>query len=141
MGTHIAGENNLVGMSLGVRVKHLRKNAGLTQKELADKVGVDQSTISDLENGVTQNPSASVVASIAKALGTSPEFLLQGYEPEGITPILRADVMALAIELQKLPPEKLAAVKTMLMAFGPAVSDEQVAKHIRPAPKPTKSKR
>ncbi len=128
-------------MSLGMRIRQLRKNAGLTQKELASKVGADQSTISDLELGVTQDPSASLIASIAKALGTSPEYLLQGYEPEGITPILRADVMALALELQKLPPEQLAAFRTMLMAFGPAVPDERVAKSIKPAPKPTKAKK
>lgn len=36
---------------LAVALKRLRKNAKLTQKELAQKAGIRQATVSDLENG------------------------------------------------------------------------------------------
>jgi len=41
-------------MYIGQRVRSARKAAGLTQKELAEKVGIRQSTISELEKGESQ---------------------------------------------------------------------------------------
>ncbi|UPT62606.1 MAG: helix-turn-helix domain-containing protein [Hyphomonadaceae bacterium JAD_PAG50586_4] len=37
---------------LGVRLKEIRTSAGLTQAELADRVGVSRKTINTVENGV-----------------------------------------------------------------------------------------
>lgn len=39
------------GVKLGVALKRLRKQAGLTQDELAKMVNMRQATVSDLENG------------------------------------------------------------------------------------------
>jgi XRE family transcriptional regulator, regulator of sulfur utilization len=52
---------------LGKNIKKARKKAGITQNELAEKVGVHASYISRIERGVV-NPSYEVVESIAKAL-------------------------------------------------------------------------
>lgn len=55
---------------LGSRVAHLRRQKALTQRQLADRVGVSPQTISNWENGVTQLPSGDVPA-VAEALGVS----------------------------------------------------------------------
>ena len=55
-------------------LKELREAAGLTQKELAEKVGVHRSYISMLESGVRHNPSDAVLYRIAKACGRSYEY-------------------------------------------------------------------
>lgn len=46
-----------------------RMNQGLTQKELAKKIGTKQSAISRLEGG-TYNPTVSFLKNLAEALGT-----------------------------------------------------------------------
>lgn len=48
-----------------------RQRAGFTQKELGEKVGVDDSYISRLERGVYQPPTREVVLKLADALGIS----------------------------------------------------------------------
>lgn len=48
-------------------IKDLRKNKNLTQKQLAQKAGLSQSTISDLEDG-TKSPRLKTLDKIATAL-------------------------------------------------------------------------
>jgi phage repressor protein C with HTH and peptisase S24 domain len=67
------------GMSIGNRVRQARKDAKMTQGELASKAGIKQSTISDLELGKSQGSTS--VASIATALGVSPLWLETGRGP------------------------------------------------------------
>lgn len=59
-------------MTLAERIKKARGNR-LTQKELADAVGVSQPMISKLERGVTGE--TSLLIRIAKATGVRPEWL------------------------------------------------------------------
>ncbi|WP_372410229.1 XRE family transcriptional regulator [Acinetobacter radioresistens] len=66
-------------MSLGNRIRTLRKAHGLSQPALAKKAGVTQSTVSDLENG-KKSTSADKLQSIADALKTTTTFLLTGVE-------------------------------------------------------------
>jgi len=51
------------------RLRDRRKNAGLTQDELADTSGVSQSMISSLEVGRITSPSADIVERLMQALG------------------------------------------------------------------------
>lgn len=60
----------------GKRVRELRKEHGLSQVELAAKVGIDRSYMGFLERG-ERNPSLEVIASIAEALGVTPDELLK----------------------------------------------------------------
>lgn len=69
-----AGEN--LQMEFKHRVKAARKYAGLKQGELADKVGIKQASISDMETGKTG--SSSYTASIAAACGVDPLWLETG---------------------------------------------------------------
>ena len=55
-------------------LKAARTEAGLTQADLADKVGVTRKTINTVENGVFV-PSTVLSLKLARALGTSVEAL------------------------------------------------------------------
>lgn len=56
-----------------MRLKQARTLAKLTQAQLADKAGVDQQTISKLENKRIQEPGYRTVVRICEALGVKPE--------------------------------------------------------------------
>lgn len=64
-------------MSVGNRIRTLRRAMDLSQPELAKKAKVGQSTISDLEND-KKGTSAEKMDSIAEALNTTAKFLLTG---------------------------------------------------------------
>lgn len=63
-------------MSFAENVKNLRGKKGLTQKELADKVGVAQPMITAYEKG-TQLPNIINGVILAKVLGTTCEELVK----------------------------------------------------------------
>lgn len=66
----------LPAMELKDRLKQARKNAGLSQVELAEKVGIKQSSISEIERGLTRT--SGYLIQIAKALDVDPLWLSQG---------------------------------------------------------------
>ena len=51
------------------QIIHARIAAGLTQKDLADRIGTRQSNVSRIENG-NSNPSIATLKRIAEATGT-----------------------------------------------------------------------
>jgi len=65
-------------MILGERLRLARKEAGLTQQQLADKVGMKKASISGLELGTSKKPSADNILPLAKFLGVTPEWLVSG---------------------------------------------------------------
>lgn len=56
-------------------LREWRKSKGLTQEGLADKSGVDQSTISNLEIGRASQPTFTTACKLARALRIRPEAL------------------------------------------------------------------
>ncbi|MGO0112536.1 XRE family transcriptional regulator [Pseudomonas putida] len=62
--------------TLADRIKLARKHAHLTQKALADKVGVEQPVISQLETGRSQK--SAFIFEIAMACGVNPAWLTKG---------------------------------------------------------------
>jgi len=75
----------------GVRLKELRTQARLTQRELADRVNVDFSYLSKIENGVIPPPSERVILQLAEALNVDKDELitLAGRIPSDIAQILK----------------------------------------------------
>ena len=61
---------------LGERLKKLRQEKGMSQGDIARKLGVHRSYISRIERGV-RNPTVKNVERIAEALGVSPHKLLE----------------------------------------------------------------
>lgn len=62
-------------MTVGERIKAARKKAGMTQKELADKLGIPYQGISQYERGI-RNPKIDTLVKIADSLGVSAPSLL-----------------------------------------------------------------
>lgn len=59
----------------GNRVKELRTHKGLSQRDLADKMNYDHSTIGRIERGLIDVPQ-SRVKEFAKVLGVTPAYLM-----------------------------------------------------------------
>lgn len=60
----------------GERIRALRKARGLTQPQLAAEVGIDQSTVSDIERGA--GFSAETLMRLADALQSTPQEIMRG---------------------------------------------------------------
>jgi HTH-type transcriptional regulator, competence development regulator len=62
--------------NFGERLREQRRMAGLSQRELAERIGLDFSYISKVENGRLPPPSADTIVAICAVLGINPEGLL-----------------------------------------------------------------
>lgn len=63
--------------NMGERIRAVRKAAGVTQRELAERLGIFYQQISQYERG-ERNPKYETVEKIADALGISVEELIRG---------------------------------------------------------------
>ncbi len=63
--------------TIGERISWLRTRAGLTQAQLAELTGINQSNIARWESG-NQTPSQISAAKVATALGTTTDYLIRG---------------------------------------------------------------
>jgi transcriptional regulator with XRE-family HTH domain len=63
------------------RIKSLRQAKGLTLEQVAEVVGVGKSTVRKWETGMIANMKRDKIADLAKALGTTPAYLM-GWEEE-----------------------------------------------------------
>lgn len=89
----------------GTKLKQLRKERRITQRDLADRTGIDFTYISKMENGKLENPpSEKTITNIAKSLGTDAEelLLLAQKVPLGIKDTIINDKLATAF-LRKIP--------------------------------------
>lgn len=103
-------------MLFGKRLKKLRKEAGITQKELADKIGVNRATIAGYETK-GKEPSYDTLIKIARALNCSLDVLLdyQGKESASDPKIQgfyeklsqREDLQLLLRETEDLNPDSV----------------------------------
>lgn len=60
----------------GDALRERRRTAGISQRDLAEQIGMDFSYISKLENGRLPPPAADTVVAICKVLGVNAEELL-----------------------------------------------------------------
>lgn len=62
-------------LEIGRRIKELRIESGMTQQQLAQKIGVATNTISQYEKGLSKT-SIDVIVNLAAVLGTTADYLL-----------------------------------------------------------------
>lgn len=68
--------------TLGERLKRLRQSQGLSQSELARRSQTKQATISRLESGRMQDVETATARRLARALGTSVDYLIGTFEDD-----------------------------------------------------------
>lgn len=67
---------NSLKKSLGKRIQHFRKQCKLTQEQLAENIGIETSSLSNIECG-KYYPTAENLEKIAYALDTTPQVIFQ----------------------------------------------------------------
>lgn len=65
----------IVKYEIGSRIRKFREERGISQKQLAEQIGVSNSRISNWEQGINR-PDADRLAGICRALSVSPSELL-----------------------------------------------------------------
>lgn len=66
-------------MKYGDRLKNLRENKGLKQKEVAEKIGIKNNTLSSYESSKRQ-PDFNTLKELSKVYDTSIDYIITGNE-------------------------------------------------------------
>ena len=108
-------------MSIGENIKYIRKSKGLTQKELAEKIGVTDSAITKYEKG-DREPNWKTLNKIAEALGVTINDLVKNEEKASN----KNSIGIRFLDRNKLPDKKEQIVKIFeeLYEFINATNDE-----------------
>lgn len=104
--------------TLGARIARLRRDKGLTQVELAERLHVSEPVVSDYENDVIRLP-ADVLAQIARILATSTDELLgiKAAAPAGASPIKNRRLYRRMQQIEQLPRRDQDALLRTIEAF------------------------
>lgn len=94
---------------IGIQIKELRKQHNLTQKELAERLGVSKSVVSSYETG-THFPPYDILLKAARLFHVSTDYLLglSGnciIDADGLTETQIKAVMAIVDELREANKE------------------------------------
>ena len=97
---------------LGIKIKEIRQNRGLTQDSLAELVGCNTSHISNIENDHTK-VSLNVLLAIANVLDTSIDYLLsEQYENSALA--LDNEIMRVLTNCDNQKKEKILKIIEIL---------------------------
>lgn len=61
---------------MGLRIRKLRQEKGMTQQELADKVGMQRSAVNKYEMGLVENIKRTTIMTFARVLECDPMYLM-----------------------------------------------------------------
>ena len=95
-------------MTIGERIKQQREAKGMTQLELAQKIGYNTTGAISLIEAGQRDISIDKVCEIAKALDVTPHYLM-GWSATPIT--IKTDLELTIDELQGLDPAQLARIR------------------------------
>ena len=100
-------------VGIGNRIKEARLALGLTQDELAKKIGVTKGAVANYENNVS-HPKETVIYSLIGALGVDANFLFQDCVQTKKAPAISAEAMKVAKDYDELPYWGQHMVKTLI---------------------------
>lgn len=110
-------------MAIGDRIKSRRMQMKMSADELAKRLGKDRSTIYRYEKGDIENLPLDILEPIAKALDTTPQYLMgwdevqkkNNIQADIVLRMQRDDIFLSAVEkLYKMDSEKLSSFLTLL---------------------------
>ena len=95
-------------MTIGEKIKRLRKERSMTQEELGEAIGVQKAAINKYETGVVVNLKREIIAKIAKVFEVNPVWLMDDQDgwppvPSARTLIARAAEEDAAAASEKVP--------------------------------------
>lgn len=98
------------------KIKELRLANGLTLEQVADVVGVGKSTVRKWETGMIANMKRDKIALLAKALSTTPAYLMGWFEEEPVenTITVTEDEQKLLDLFRKVPESQQQMVLQMI---------------------------
>ena len=115
-------------MTVGERIKNVRIKRGLSQVELADKVGLSKQTLYKYENDIITNIPSDKIEAIADVLKTKPSILMGWQEHlEEFLEREKNDVQE--YEKAKWLVGTNETIKNIVMSYSRA--DELTKKHVR----------
>jgi transcriptional regulator with XRE-family HTH domain len=91
-------------IDIGTRIKALRREKGISQDDLAQRVGVSRSAVAQWETGRTGQVTGNL-SRIAGALDASVEFLVYGDDKRAPGAITQGDELALLRLYRECDPE------------------------------------
>ena len=99
--------------TVGDRIRATRKREGISQTELAQKMGVIKQTLYKYETGIVTNIPSEKIEAAAKALGVTPGYLM-GWEEQDAESISYVRHRAINDLLDKLSPSEVQMVEAII---------------------------
>ncbi len=93
---------------IGLRIMQRRKELGLSQEKLAEKLGISKNHLSNIERG-KYIPTTELIFKICKTMGNTPDYYLIG------TPVAETDEMLKLIKT--LPKDKQQGIVKLLQFY------------------------
>ena len=113
----MAKERKLEQETPGARLAHLRRDKGITQIELAEKLGVTQSVVSDYERDVLRLNSELIMQLIGILNISADELLGVAKTPASTVPIKNRRLYRQLQSIDKLPKRDQQALLRTIDAF------------------------
>ncbi len=112
----MATKKQIISAKFPVKLKLARQQKGLSQGQLAKKVGSDSQRISKYERGVMV-PTTAILVKLASALEVSLDYLLLDAEDKAVSQIQDAVLLNQFIQIESLAEKDKSLVKGLLDAF------------------------
>ena len=101
---------------IGARLRELRSQIGLTQDQLAEKLGVSKRTQGNYESGAS-DPTASYLSMAASQLGFDVPYILNGVRTTPTSDSLSEVEHSILKQYQSIPEDDQKAIRRILKAM------------------------
>lgn len=132
--------------SIGERVKYLREMHGLSQAELARRVGIRAPSLSEIENNHTKSLKGKTLSGMCEHLRTTADYLIYGVDETAGLQLATMEAELLFVIRALAPDRRMALMEFArhLLAqepgrHAPPASGNASVSQIRKPPKPPKS--
>ncbi len=100
-------------MTFSERLTDLRKKSGMSQEQLAEKLGLTRQTVSKWENGQS-TPELAYIAILSELLGVTTDYLIKGTQNVSAEEILQPKNARFAIDKKVLSALMISGTVTVL---------------------------